>query len=157
MEGICQIHVLLSHIWQILGRLIVLFVLKYVFEEINLNIIIKRREGTVLLLFIFLFFFIFFVFSQKRQKKTKKSKQFIRKEDANFLLLLNILRLWSYHRARHTSPQVVNIHITPQPDKSCRGNSEYKINNLAYSSSKDQGSDSDIDTWSCDKIINEVF
>ena len=88
--------------------------LKYIPQEINLNIIIKRRGDTVLLLLIFL---IFFVFSQMEQK-VKEVSTIIRKEDVDHLLfLLNIKDYGQYHRSRHTSPQVVNVHITLQSDR----------------------------------------
>ena len=77
------------------------------------------------------------LFSLGRSRETKKSIHFIRKEVANLLLLIFGIYIYDqerYHKSKHISPQVVNIHITLQPDKSGRKNTEFTIENLVYQS-----------------------
>ena len=87
---------------------------KYLVEENSLNIIRKKRR----FLLTFLFFFILCLLSEEVESQ-RSQNIFIRTGDVNLLLLFfeYIKDYGWYHRSRHTSPQVVYIHITPQPDR----------------------------------------
>ena len=61
-----------------------------------------------------------------------------------------------YQRLRHPSPQVVNSHTTPQPDRVIEEPQNVQFDNWVHQPSEDSGSDSEHETWSFDKSVNEV-
>ena len=54
-------------------------------------------------------------------------------------------------------PQAVNVHTLPQPDRVIEKPPNVHIYNSVHHPPKDSGSESEQETWSFDKAINEIF
>ena len=61
-----------------------------------------------------------------------------------------------YKRTRQ-SPQVAEVLKMPQPAKTMEHTPIIHFDNVVQQSSKDTGSESESETWSFDRAINEVF
>ena len=61
-----------------------------------------------------------------------------------------------YKRSRQ-SPQDAEVPTMPQPDRTVEQTPIIHSKNVVQQSSRDTGSDSESETWSFDRAINEVF
>ena len=61
-----------------------------------------------------------------------------------------------YKRQRHPSPQVVDVQSTEEPARIIEETLNIHSDNVVQQFSKDSGSEPEIETWSFDKVINDV-
>ena len=61
-----------------------------------------------------------------------------------------------YKRTRQ-SPQVEEVQTMPQPARTMEQTPVLHSDNVVQQSSRDTGSESELETWSFDRAINEVF
>ena len=61
------------------------------------------------------------------------------------------------YERRRQSPQVIDVPSTVRPVRTIDETPNIHSNNVVQQTSKDTGSESEAETWSFDKAINEVF
>ena len=94
--------------------------------------------------------------SQRRSKRSKRSKHSHKRRRRRSTASSSSHDYGRYKRTRQ-SPQVVEDLTTPQPDRTIEQTPIIHSEKVVQQSSRNIGSDSESETWSFDRAINEVF
>ena len=98
--------------------------------------------------------------SPKRNRKSKKSKHSHKKRRRRSPSSSSTDSIKDYGRyqiTRHPLSQDVTVHTTVQPDMVTKESLSLHFDNSVRQASNDSGSDSEQESWSFDKAINDVF